>query len=124
MKTIQPKTDAPAFQGDVAFLRVRAVPKDAVEVERAGGALVVTHSETGHHHVVVDQGVQMFAGAGGDGMVSYLKIPAGGYADVVHRRPWDTHETLRLLADEGGETVYQVRRQREWAPEGWRRVED
>lgn len=122
MKTIHPKKDAPAFQGDVAFLRVAKVPKEAgQEVKREGGALIVTHSETGHHHSVFDRGVQMFAL---DGMTSYLKIPAGKHADVVHQRPWDTHETLRLLADADEDTVYQIRRQREHTPEGWRRVED
>ena len=57
-------------------------------------------------------------------MRAYLRVPAGDYADVVHRRPWDTHQTLRLLADGGGDTIYEIGRQREYVPDGWRRVED
>lgn len=53
-----------------------------------------------------------------DPMICYLQI-AGDFADVVHHRPHDTHETLRLVRG-----IYEVRRQREWTPEGWRRVED
>lgn len=124
MKKISPNYDRPAFQGDVAFLRVKAVPEKAEEVKRENGALIVTHSETGHHHAVLNAGVQLFA-VPGDSMVSYMRIPATAkHADVVHQRPWDTHETLRLLADGEGETIYEIRRQREHTPEGWRRVED
>jgi hypothetical protein len=125
MKTVKPESKRPAFQGDVAFLRVAKMPAKVEEVKREKGALIVTHSETGHHHSILDDGPQLFA-VPGDAMVSYLRIPASAkHADVVHQRPWDTHETLRLLADDSvGETIYEIRRQREHTPEGWRRVED
>ena len=51
-------------------------------------------------------------------MVCYL-VAEGAYADVVHQRPFDTHETLRLDGP-----VWKVVRQREAAPEGWRQVAD
>ena len=41
------------------------------------------------------------------------------FADVEHLWPFDTHETIRLTPGK-----WEIRRQREWSPEGWRRVED
>ena len=114
-----------AAQGDVLFRRVKSMPAGVKEVSREDGALVVAHSETGHHHLVMAEGVQMFDHPT-DPLVRFLRVPAqlADGVDVTHHRPWDTHATLRLLGDSKGETIYEVRRQREYTPEGWRRVED
>lgn len=122
MKTIK-KTGA---QGDVLFIRRRALPKEATEtVTPENGMVIVTHSETGHHHAIDDLSTKMFR-IPGDPLVSYLQLGEGskeaGGVDVVHHRAWDTHETLRLLGLPGA--VFEVRRQREYTPQGWRRVED
>lgn len=103
-------------QGDVMFRRVDTVPAGLVEQPAKGARVVVAHSETGHDHYLAATGVALFADPA-DPMVCYLRIEGG--ADVVHARPFDTHETLRL-----GAGVWQVRRQREHTPKGWRRVED
>lgn len=119
MKTINKR----GAQGDVLFRKVKAVPTGAVKVERKG-PLVVAHSETGHNHVVGQPGVAMFD-VPGNPLVAYLQLEGpdcGAGIDIVHQRPWDTHETLRLLGQAGD--VFEIRRQREWAPEGWRRVAD
>lgn len=107
-------------QGDVFFRRVDKIPPSYVAQARSG-PLVVAHSETGHHHAIDDVQVAHFA-APTDPLVCYLQLAETGGVDVVHHRAWDTHETVRLLGDAG--TIYEVRRQREWVPEGWRRVED
>ena len=109
-------------QGDCLFVRVDGVPADAVRVETPG-PLVVAHSETGHDHVVESAGVQMYH-AKHDPLSSYLLLGDAAVhgIDIVHRRAWDTHETVRLLGTPGD--AWLVRRQREWTPEGWRRVED
>lgn len=114
-----------AAQGDVLFRTVPKVPKGFTEVPRKGPA-VVAHSETGHHHVVEDQTARLFE-APGNSLVAYLQLgsisePMGGGCDVLHQRPFDTHETLRLLGMPGD--VWEIRKQREHAPEGWRRVQD
>ncbi len=109
-----------AAQGDVLFRRVPSLPANAVERKRAGD-LVVAHSETGHHHSIADRAVSHFE-VPGDSLVCYLRMDDVGGIDVVHHRAWDTHETVRLLGAPGD--VWEVRRQREWSPEGWRRVED
>jgi hypothetical protein len=110
-------------QGDVIFRKVRSLPKGALE-QPVNGPIIVAHSETQHHHAIdVTDGVRLFQPPG-DPMVCYLVMEGVEYADVVHHRPFDTHETLRLLGTPQKRTVFEVRRQREYTPEGWRRVED
>jgi hypothetical protein len=104
-------------QGDVLFRRVKALPKDVAE-QPVAGQIVVAHSETGHHHAVPEGQARLFEKIERNPMICYLQID-GDYADVVHHRPTDTHETVRLLKG-----IFEVRRQREWTPEGLRRVED
>ena len=106
-----------AAQGDVLFRRIERMPEHVVERPTAG-KIVVAHSETGHDHTISDTGVRLYEKLVRDPMVCFLSVE-GSFADVVHHRPYDAHETLRL---EPG--LWEVRRQREWTPEGWRRVED
>jgi len=98
-------------QGDVLFRRVGALPEDVTRQAREGRAIVVAHSETGHHHVVETERVELYLGK--DPLVSYLRLE-GEFADVEHLRAFDTHETLRLLGRSDGETIFEVRRQREY----------
>lgn len=106
------------FQGDVCFRRIRKLPDGLQELPREDGAIIVAHSETGHHHAIHDGETRLLAALDRDPLVCYLAID-GAYADVVHHRSFDTHATVRLPRG-----VYEVRRQREFVPEGWRRVED
>jgi hypothetical protein len=112
-----------AAQGDVLFRRVRSVPKAAVE-QKTERQIIVAHSETGHHHAIdATDGVRLFQPPNAP-MICYLALEGVEYADVVHHRPFDTHETLRLVGTPKKRTVFEVRRQREYTPQGWRRVED
>jgi len=107
-------------QGDVLFRRVPTIPKDATE-QKDKGPVIVAHSETGHHHTIAQAEAKLFTSA--DPFVCYLRL-AGEHADVVHHRPHDTHETLRLVGERKGGACFEVRRQREHTPEGWRMVQD
>lgn len=109
-----------AAQGDVLFRRIAALPPGVVPVPRDGGKLIVTHSETGHHHSIIQPDHLMFE-VPGNPLIAYLQL-GDGNCDVVHEREWSTHETMRLLGGLG--TVIEVRRQRESTPDGWKRVED
>ena len=104
-------------QGDVVFRRIRAIPANAVE-QPAAGPVIVAHSETGHHHAIHDAGVRLFEEPEGDAMVRFLAV-TGEFADVVHHRSYDTHETLRLPRG-----LWELRRQQQWMPAGWRPVAD
>ena len=110
-----------AAQGDVLFIKTDAIPDNAVEVApEANGQHIITHSETGHHHVMRADRVKRFLpneGQSGDGMVSYLQVLEP--TEIKHLRPHDTHAPIMF-----GKGTYEVRRQREYTPQGWRRVED
>lgn len=119
MKTFEKQ----AAQGDLLIVRVDEIPATAKLVPPKGGQIVVAHSETGHHHAFAAiPGVEKLEEPG-NAMVGYLRIAGevndGAGADLVHHRPHDTHETLRLPPGN-----YELRRQREWTPQGLRRVED
>ena len=114
MKTVQTM----AFQGDVCFRRVDNLPAGMRDVTPKDGRCVVAHSETGHDHVASGKLARLLAGQ--DPMVCYLQ--ASDVLLIEHLRPFDTHEALSLICGPG--VTWEVRRQREWAPEGWRRVED
>jgi hypothetical protein len=104
-------------QGDVLFRRIPELPVGAKEVEAKEGKHVVAHSETGHHHYLeVVPGLRRYVSS--DPLIGYLSVEGVG-AEVVHARPWDTHETMRLTPG-----IYEVRRQKEYVPGGFRRVED
>jgi len=103
-----------AAQGDVLFRkRAQPIPADATKQKR--GEIIVAHSETGHHHVAQGPALQFFTSK--DPLISFLRVPK--HADIVHKRDFDTHEGFRLDAGD-----WDVVRQREWTPEGLRRVED
>lgn len=107
-----------AAQGDLLIRRIGKLPDGVTEVKPEKGNYVLAHSETGHHHVVADRpGVQVFNG--GDSLVSYLTVIDQVEVTLEHLRNFDTHEALVI---NGG--TYEIRRQREYTPEGWRRVAD
>jgi hypothetical protein len=106
-----------AAQGDVMFIKVDALPPNAVPVAPEGGRVVVAHSETGHNHVMLAERTQMYSIP--DSIMD-LFLVVGDEGDVLeHLRPTDTHEAISFDAG-----IYHVRRQREYTPEGFRRVED
>lgn len=106
-----------AAQGDILIRRVDVAPAGLAEAKRVSGGYIVAESETHHHHMVSNKRVQMLAD-GKDPLVCYLVVE-GAFADLVHHRDVNAHETVRLPRG-----TYLVRRQREWTPEGWRAVQD
>lgn len=108
-----------AAQGDVYFVRVSddfVVPENFVEVAPENGKLIVTHSETGHHHVMSPLNAHMFRNPDSEyDAVLVIDRPTA----LEHERSFDTHAPI--LFTEG---TYKVRRQREYTPEGYRRVQD
>lgn len=104
-----------AAQGDVMFRRVKSIPKTA-KPRKDAGDVVAAHSETGHHHLFgKDSGVTLYET--GDPLICYLRVES--VATLEHARPFDTHEAISFAPG-----CYEVRRQREKSPDGWRRVED
>ena len=107
-----------AAQGDIIILKVSAIPATAKAAEPVRGRWVVTHSESGHDHVIDRPKAEMYESAD-DNFVAYIKTLGDG-AEIVHEREHDTHETIVLEPNR----FYEVRRQREYTPEGFRRAQD
>ena len=109
---------AQAAQGDLMIRRIDAIPS-GVATERAipvGGRHVVAHSETGHHHSIGVDGVDYLT-VPGNPLIAYLRCELDSV--LLHERPHDTHAPIAIAKG-----IYEIRRQREYTPEGWRRVED
>ena len=107
--------DKIAAQGDMMLIRIDALPADAKPVASERGAFILTHSETGHHHIVMERPTVKFFSAM-DVFRSYLVVEDTP-AVLEHLRPTDTHESLEIKPG-----IYEVRRQREYSPAGWQRA--
>jgi hypothetical protein len=116
--------DTVCAQGDVLIRRVDAIPNTATAVAPDGDRIIITHSETGHDHVMMldrprgktkAPSVEMYQGD--NPLVAWIKVNRP--TALEHLRPHDTHEPILF-----GEGCYEIRRQREHTPEGWRQVSD
>jgi hypothetical protein len=106
-----------AAQGDVYLLRVDKLPDGVKQDKIEDGRYVLGHSESGHCHVVE---------ATDDVTFYYIDDPMIAYLEVKQptilrheKQAADMHEPIQI--DPG---IYEVRRQREYTPEGFRRVAD
>jgi hypothetical protein len=108
-----------AAQGDMLIRRIDSLPKGLKSIPSENGKHILTHSESGHHHVVMERpGIQHFSGM--DVLRSYLVVPEGEEVDLVHERDHDTHETIRF-----GAGTYEILRQREAEfGDSWRMAAD
>ncbi len=94
-------------QGDMLMVRVDTLPDDVNKESAVNGELVVTHSETGHNHVIKEsEGVELYQHAN-DNLKAYLVVE-NEPVDLVHKRSYHTHETVRI-----NKGVYAIFRQRQ-----------
>jgi putative heme iron utilization protein len=110
-----------AAQGDLLLRRIKSLPEGLKRASAENGQYIISHSETGHHHVVAERpNVALYNTV--DPLVSYLEVVEATDATetlLEHLRAWDTHETIKIPPG-----IFELRRQREYVPEGWRRVAD
>lgn len=93
-------------QGDCILIPVKEIPKDAT---KADGGTIMEGEVTGHCHRVIGDKVQRFV------FQSQQFVEVGAPAKLVH----DEHKTHPIAPG-----CYEVVRQREYHPEGWRPVAD
>jgi hypothetical protein len=105
-----------AAQGDCLVTRIDTIPVGLKPMELENDVYVVAHSETGHHHVLQQGGVNVFEAAN-DPFVLYLVVDKP--VELKHLRSFDTHESLRINPGK-----YRINRQREYTAEGFRRAAD
>ena len=111
-----------AAQGDLMIRRVETIPVIAeIIYPDVHGHYVCAHSETGHSHIIVAHPhVKLFSTD--DPLISYLEVVEATEETetlIEHLRSFDTHESILVTPG-----IYEIRRQREYTPEGWRRVAD
>lgn len=109
-----------AAQGDFIIMRISDIPANVEKIEPENGVYVVAHSETGHNHVMEMEHVTAYKPAGTkevDLYEMFLNVEAP--TEINHLRSFDTHETLLVPPGK-----YEIRRQREYVPEGFRRAQD
>lgn len=112
-----------AAQGDCLIRRIDKIPAGAnlKEVSVENGILPIAHSETGHHHAFQAlNGIQFFQDTTNP-LIGFLTIKEG-LKDVVlqhFKSGPDAHEAIQFDAG-----TYEIRRQREHTPDGWRQVQD
>lgn len=112
-------TSLPAKQGDLMLISIEALPEGVVAQKNDNGYFVLAHSETGHHHAVLaDNDVEFYADPKDD-MKSYFVVKKVIGSLLEHMRSFDTHKSIKIPPG-----IYELRRQREYTPQGWRKVED
>ena len=107
-----------AAQGDCLLRRIEKLPDNLKPVDANHGQFVIAHSETGHNHCVKERpmvklytSVNQFRG--------YLEVTGHESAILEHHRSFDTHEALEIQPG-----IYEIRRQREYTSDGFRRAAD
>ena len=106
-----------AAQGDFIIRRIKELPEGVTEVHPKDGVFIVAHSETGHHHVIEADGVRAYTPTRPDIYKMFLGVDKP--TAIKHLRSFDTHETLGLDAG-----IFEIKRQREYTPQGFRRAQD
>ena len=110
--------DKPVAQGDMLIRRIDALPEGVSQLSGEGGKYILAHSETGHHHVVKKEHGVTFWANDNNPLVAFLVVD-NTKALVEHERNFDTHAPFEL--DNG---IYEITRQIESFPEGFRRALD
>lgn len=101
-------------QGDLLIEKIETIPENLTAVKSEDNH-VLAHSETGHHHIVSAEKVNYYPA--NDEFFGYLDVKQE--AQIIHLRGFDTHAPINLK-----EGKYKVTRQREYTPQGYRRVLD
>ena len=103
-------------QGDMYLIPVLEIAPDATPVKPQNGRYILTHSETGHHHVVMERpDVRQYDWL--DQFRGFLELSED--ALLEHLRSHDTHETQFVPAGK-----YLIVRQATYTPVGWERARD
>lgn len=116
----------PMAQGDMYLIPIKAVPVGAETMKAENGQYVLTHSETGHHHVVMErEDVRMFSGMSvfKDMLEArdrdFLEVSGDAPVELVHLRDHHTHAPQVVSPG-----AWLVQRQAAYTPQGWERARD
>ena len=104
-------------QGDCILVPIKSIPAGADSIAAKNGRFIVTHSETGHHHIVIERpDIQMFNGM--DMFRDFLNV-GDAPAELVHLRDTHTHAPQTIAPG-----AWLIQRQAAYTPQGWERARD
>jgi hypothetical protein len=108
-----------AAQGDLFICKIDSLPDGFEMATPVDGRFIVALSETHHHHVVEASDEVKYWIDPKNMFKAYLVVEKALGVMLEHCRPFDTHQPINIPKG-----IYELRRQREYVPEGWRMVAD
>jgi hypothetical protein len=110
-------TRKPIAQGDMYLIPITAIPSEAEPMKAENGQYILTHSETGHHHVVMErEDVAQYSAM--DTFRGFLQV--GDEPTVlIHLREHHTHAPQVISPG-----AWLIQRQAAYTPKGWERARD
>ena len=100
-----------AAQGEIGVRKIGKVPAGLSRIEQTNGRVIVGHSETGHHHTVDGDCVEVYAAKTAPDGMRVLYAIVNAVTLLEHQRPHDTHESIELQPG-----MYEFRIGREYDP--------
>lgn len=105
-------------QGDCYLIPIKAIPANAPSMKAEKGQFIITHSESGHHHVVMERpDIRQFAGM--DVFRGFLEVSGDEPAELIHLRDHHTHAPQTIPPG-----AYLIQRQAAYTPQGWEKARD
>ena len=80
-------------QGEIRMFRVDEIPDGVKTLKHENGHLIIGHSETGHHHVLVADRVQVFESETAPEGMRVLYAILESHGELQHLRAHDTHKS-------------------------------
>ena len=108
-----------AAQGEISIRKIDALPAGLkLRDKPKSGTHVIGHSETGHHHVMATDGIDVlddpdFSSSEGFNRF-YLRVTAP--TPLEHNRGHDTHEALLFAGTPEAPGLYEITINREYDP--------
>lgn len=109
-------------QGEIRMFRVDEIPADAEPMAKENGHFIIGHSETGHHHVLLADRVQVFRAPNAPDGMTILYAILGSTGSLEHLRGHDTHAPHRF--GDGDKIMFRTDREYDPYAELARRVQD
>lgn len=111
------KVTGQVAQGDMLITPCDKIPDGFNKANpESDGVHILTHSETGHHHVMASTGVDFYQAAN-DSFVAYIDVKKETV--LRHLREQVPHKTMLFPVG-----LFRINRQGEQTPKGWERVAD
>ena len=100
-----------AAQGEISMMTVARVPKGLQRIAAVCGRVIVGHSETGHHHTLDSDCVELYEARTAPAGMRVLYAIVNAATTLDHERPHDTHDSIELQPG-----MYEFRIGREYDP--------